>query len=302
MAPAQPQQVVAHGLGQIAHVAIGLDRQRAMALGQFGAVRPVDQRQVAIDRHRCAHRLDELQLPRGIVEMIGAADDMGDAHVGIVHHHCQHISGGAVAAQQHHVVELGVFETHIAQHDIVHDGLAFLPGLQPHHKGFALLLGAGGAIAPAPVIAHRQALGLLLLAHRREFFGARIAAIGFAFGQQLFGHLAVAARAGKLIDHLAVPVQPHPGHTVQNGFHRFRRGTLAVGILDAQQEGAAGVAGIEPVEQSGAGAADMQHACGRGCETQDGFCIFRHDRKDLEQGRGFGNDLRQRTNRSGGPI
>ena len=32
VAPAQPQQVVAHGLGQIAHVAIGLDGQRAMAL------------------------------------------------------------------------------------------------------------------------------------------------------------------------------------------------------------------------------------------------------------------------------
>ena len=51
MAPAQPQQIVAHGLGQIAHVAIGLDRQRAMALGQLGAVGAVDQRQMAIDRH-----------------------------------------------------------------------------------------------------------------------------------------------------------------------------------------------------------------------------------------------------------
>ena len=35
MAPAQPEQIVAHGLGQIAHVAIGLHRQRAMALGKL---------------------------------------------------------------------------------------------------------------------------------------------------------------------------------------------------------------------------------------------------------------------------
>jgi hypothetical protein len=39
---------------------------------------------------------------------------------------------------------------------------------------------------------------------------------------------------------------------------------LAVGVLDAQQELAAGVAGVEPVEQRRARAADMQEAGGRG--------------------------------------
>ncbi len=33
MAPAQSQKVVAHGLGQVAHVPIGLDRKRSVALG-----------------------------------------------------------------------------------------------------------------------------------------------------------------------------------------------------------------------------------------------------------------------------
>ena len=46
VAPAQPGQVVAHGLGQIAHVGELADRLRAVALGELGAVRPVDQRQV----------------------------------------------------------------------------------------------------------------------------------------------------------------------------------------------------------------------------------------------------------------
>ena len=46
MAPAQPHQIVAQRLGQIAHGAIGLDAERAMPLGQLGAVRAVDQRNV----------------------------------------------------------------------------------------------------------------------------------------------------------------------------------------------------------------------------------------------------------------
>ena len=39
MAPAEPQQIVAQRLGQIAHVAIGVDAERAVALRQLGAVR-----------------------------------------------------------------------------------------------------------------------------------------------------------------------------------------------------------------------------------------------------------------------
>ena len=49
-------------------------------------------------------------------------------------------------------------------------------------------------------------------------------------------------------------------------------GALAVGILDAQQELAAGVACVEPVEQRRARPADVQVAGGRGSEAgDDGF-------------------------------
>ena len=46
-------------------------------------------------------------------------------------------------------------------------------------------------------------------------------------------------------------------------------GALAVGILDAQQELAAGVAGVEPIEQRRARPADMQVAGGRGRKARD---------------------------------
>ena len=50
--PAQPGQIVAHGLGQIAHVGELADRLGAVALGELGAVGPVDQRQVGEGRQR----------------------------------------------------------------------------------------------------------------------------------------------------------------------------------------------------------------------------------------------------------
>ena len=50
VAPAQPGQIVAHGLGQIAHLGIFVDRLSPVPLGQFGPVGTVDQRDVGEDR------------------------------------------------------------------------------------------------------------------------------------------------------------------------------------------------------------------------------------------------------------
>lgn len=80
--PAQPQQVVEQRFGQDAEVvAIRIDPQRAVALGQLRAVRTVDQRDVSVDRIGSAaldamHRADDDQLAKGVVEVIVAADDV----------------------------------------------------------------------------------------------------------------------------------------------------------------------------------------------------------------------------------
>ena len=76
-------------------------------------------------------------------------------------------------------------------------------------------LRAGGrlgrvAVAPAPVIARRPALGPCLLAHFGEFLRRGEAGVGLAFGNQLFGDLAMAVGAGKLRYRLAVPVDTEP--------------------------------------------------------------------------------------------
>ena len=62
MRPAEADQIIAHRRRQIAHRPVGIDAERAVALGQLGAVRPVDQRDMRHDRHVPAERLVDLLL------------------------------------------------------------------------------------------------------------------------------------------------------------------------------------------------------------------------------------------------
>jgi len=63
-----------------------------------------------------------------------------------------------------------------------------------------------------------------------------------------------------LVERTLVVFQPEPGHALQNRIHRFGGGTLEIGVLDAQDEGPAVLAGIQPGKQRGARTADMQIA------------------------------------------
>ena len=83
------------------------------------------------------------------------------------------------------------------------------------------------------------------------------------------GHFAVARGARILINGIAVPIYPEPSQAIQNGVDRRLGGALAVGVLDPQQHGAAAPARVEPIEQRGARATDVQEAGGRRRETGD---------------------------------
>ena len=73
----------------------------------------------------------------------------------------------------------------------------------------------------------------------------------------------------KLADRLAVPIETEPFEPVDDRVNRSLRRTLAIGVLDAQQELAAEMLGVKPVEQSRARAADVQEAGRRRRETGD---------------------------------
>ena len=55
-----------------------------------------------------------------------------------------------------------------------------------------------------------------------------------------------------------IPIEPQPLHGVQDDVDVFLRGALGVGVLDAQDERAAHGAGKRPVEDGGAGSADVK--------------------------------------------
>ena len=201
--------------------------------------------------------------------MVVAADHVGDAHVVVVDHHRQHVGRVAVAAQQHEVVEVFVLPDHAALNLVLDHGLAGLRRLQADGRLHAGRRLGRIAVPPQPVIEAGAALGARLLAHRRQFLRGGVAPVGLAAGEQLLGDLAVARGAGELVDDVAVPIEPQPLQPVENGCYRRLGRALAVGVLDPQQHLAAGFPGIEPVEQRGPGAADVEEAGGRGGEACD---------------------------------
>ena len=148
------------------------------------------------------------------------------------------------------------------------------PRAQPDHGLDARRRLRRIAVAPAAVVAHRPALETRLLAHLLELLRAGVAAVGAAGSEQLIGDLAMALGALKLADRLAVPVEPEPFEPVENRVDRRLRRAFAVGVLDAQQERAAEMLGVEPVEQRRPRAADMQEAGRRRREAGDDL---RHD-------------------------
>ena len=97
--------------------------------------------------------------------MIVAADDLGDAHVVIVDDDGEHVSRGAVGAQQHEIVEVLVGKDDAPLHGIVDDRLAFLRRLEADDRRDTRRRLGRIAVAPAPIIARRATFAARRLAH-----------------------------------------------------------------------------------------------------------------------------------------
>jgi len=205
-------------------------------------------------------------LARRVVQMVVAPDDVGDAHGGVVHHHGQVVGGRAVAPAQHHVVEFGIVDGHRPLDHVVDQGGAGDRRLEPHHPARA---GAKAGLAAAAGILGLQPLLPSLFAHGLDFLGRARAPVGVAGLQHLVDVFIIQIEALALVGDLAVVVQAQPRHGVQDRLGHVGLGALEVGVLDAQEKGAAEMAGQEPVENGRARAADMQVAGGAWGEAGD---------------------------------
>ena len=87
--------------------------------------------------------------------MVIAADDLGDAHVPVVHHHAEVIGGGAVGPGDDEVVQLAVADLDAALDQVVPGHHAVHRVLEAHHRLDAGRRGWAGS-CPAPGASGRR--------------------------------------------------------------------------------------------------------------------------------------------------
>ena len=236
-----------------------------MALGELAAVRSEDHRHVGEGRRLRVQRPVDVDLARRVVEVVVAANHVGDAHVHVVHDHGEIVGGHAVRAHEDDVVEFLVVKLHVAVYLVLDhdDALVGIPetndGLDARHRL--------GPLAAASVVARLLPSLTLGRPHGVQLFLAAIAVVGLALGDQLFGDLGVAIEVLRLVERPDVGTQLEPLHPVQDDLDRLLRGSFPVGVLDPQHEGAAMLLRVQPREQRRAHAADVEESGGTGSES-----------------------------------
>ena len=275
--PAEQREVVDERLGDEPLVDVGVDRGLALALAHLRAVRVEDERQVREARHVVAERSEQQDVLGRVREVVLAADDVGDLHRRVVDDDREVVQRRAVGADDHEVAaEVADVELDVAAHDVVEADHA-LADAEAERAAPALgLAGApllGGQVRAPPDVARRLLGRLLGLAVRVELLGRAVAGIGEVVGEQALRgrgvarqalHLAVrrVRAAGRLAGDLGtlVPVQAQPVQPVEDVLLELERAAGDVGVLEAEDERAADVPGVEVVEQRRARGADVERA------------------------------------------
>ena len=269
--PAEQAEEIDEGLRQEAGVAIGGDGDDGAvdALGELHAVGRHEQRQVREGGRLGAGGVEDQLVFEGVGEVLLAADDVGDAQVGVVGAVGEVIGGHAVAAQQGEILDIGVGLGLFAVDGIVELDVAFavVGHAEAQGEGFA---GGGAAVAffarkfAHAGIAEPGSVGAGFLAIAA--LGEGEIAVGQAFFEDGLGHVAMQGEAVGLFV-LFVPTEIEPAEAFEDGIEG-RVGVAAdVGIVDAEDHRAAVVAGIQPVKDVGARTPDVQKSRGRRRKT-----------------------------------
>src|SRR5690606_18849616 len=136
-------------------------------------------------------------------------------------------------------------------------------GVRLPRRGALLRLFLGDPVEAVAVVAEGALAVRVPVLPCLDLLGRAEAAVGVAGAEQLQRIAPVALDAGGLMERPLVPQQAEPLEPVGDRLdHRVAR-ARAVGVLEAQDEGAAVVTGETPVEQCGSRAADVQVAGGR---------------------------------------
>ena len=169
--------------------------------------------------------------------MVLTAHDVRDGRVEIVDRDGKVVEHRPVRARDHGIVEMHMFKGCVATDQVVHDGGATGRHAQAHRP-----------LVPRQPLAAEAALGAMQLLVSGDVGGRGVRAVGVTALEQRFEHLLMAGSSLALEDRALVPVELQPAQRIEDLLDVLGRGALAVGVLDAQQESAARVAGEQPVE------------------------------------------------------
>ena len=240
--PAEEHEEVEERLRQVPLFLELADERRAVALRVGLALRVHDHRQVRVLRHGRAEGLEDLDVLEGVLDVVVAADDVRDALLDVVHDVGDVEDGRTVGTDDDEILRVFGLLLHVPLHEVVVLDAAFLRHAE--EDDFAGLLLARGGV-------HGLLDGLVGGARREELL----------HGGEVVGGVV------RLVDHLFVVVEAEPRHRVEHLVDRLLRGAHEIGVLDAQEELSADVAGVEPVEDGGADVADVDGTGWRRGET-----------------------------------
>ena len=204
-----------------------------------------------------------MDLPRGRVEEVGAAHDVGHALRRIVDHHGQLVGEQPVGAIEHEVADLARERLPLRSLQAVDEcDLRFRnPHPERPRRPAGGQPGTTGARVEARAVDREAERGIGDLAAR--------AAAPIGMRAQLLQRLAVERLAAALVEHFAVPAEAQRGQRAQDVVGRARLHARPVEILHAQEPAPAGGARVEPARQRRHQRAEVQRPGGRGREPAD---------------------------------
>ena len=176
-----------------------------------------------------AERLEELDLHRGIRDVILAAQDVRDAELGVVENRGKEVERRSVRTHQDRILEMAAVE--------------FLPSLDEVGPGDRLALDAeppGARLLVRP-------------SRRREKRARRLV-------------MSEPLRLARL----PVPVEAEPAEVRLDRLRIFLGRARGIGVVEAEDERPARLPCIEPVDERGAGVAEMETPGRARRETEDG--------------------------------
>src|SRR5690606_15926807 len=174
--------------------------------------------------------------------------------------------GKSIGAEQDQIVEFLVVPFDAALDLVIEDDAAGSRVLETDDP-VRIFAETFVAIAVVTVVTRLEALGHGRGAHGLDLFLRLVGVVGLAGLEQVLGHLPVAIHAQGLVKRPLVVVQSKPAHAIEDGLHGRLGRTLAVGILDAQDEFTTTMARLQPAIERGARTADMQESGWTGGET-----------------------------------